>query len=138
MVATAPTDDIDRFRERYGISHDEAMLACEREALGSDYQANGYTTRDQADSLGKVLELRSGQVLLDIGSGCGWPGLYLARTHGCAVINADPIAEGVQVAQRRAATDRIGDRASAVRATAQEIPLRHASVDAVVQTDLMC
>lgn len=137
-VTTPSTDDIDRFRERYETSHDEAMLACELEALGSDYQANGYTTRDQADDLGNELKLRQGQVLLDVGSGCGWPGLYLARSRGCAVITADPIAEGVQVARRRAASDRTSDRAWAIRANAHDLPIRDNSVDAVVQTDLMC
>jgi 2-polyprenyl-3-methyl-5-hydroxy-6-metoxy-1,4-benzoquinol methylase len=133
-----PADDDERFRERYSASGAAALLAVEAEAVGSDYQANGFTTITQADELGRALRLRPGQVLLDVGAGCGWPGLYLASRHGCAVISADPIAEGVRVARQRAVADGLTGRSSALCAAAEALPLRRSSVDAVVHTDLLC
>jgi hypothetical protein len=137
-VAADPRDENERFRARYAVSGAETLLAVEAEALGSDFQANGYTTMGQADELGRVLDLGPGQVLLDVGAGCGWPGVHLAATHGCAVISVDPIAEGVGVARRRGITDGMGERSWAIRANADPLPVRPGSVDAVVHADLLC
>lgn len=131
-------DEMERFQQRYAISGDEALLAVEMEALGSDFRANGYTTRAQADALGPDLGLGPGQLLLDIGAGCGWPGVYLAAASGCAVISLDPVAQGLIVGRDRSRAEGLGKRSSGVRATAQDIPLRAKSVDAIVHTDLLC
>ena len=48
--------EIDRFRTRYELSGTETFLAVELEALGTDYSANGYTTRVQADEIGDWLD----------------------------------------------------------------------------------
>jgi cyclopropane fatty-acyl-phospholipid synthase-like methyltransferase len=123
---------------RYAASGNAALVAAELEALGSDYQANGYTTVAQADELGRLLGLDQGQVLLDIGSGCGWPGLHLAARHGCSVISADPIDEGGDAARQRAIADGLADRSLAVRAEGAALPIRPESVDAVVHSDVLC
>ena len=123
---------------RYAVSGDAALIAAELEALGSDYQANGYTTLAQADELGRALTLSRDQVLLDIGSGCGWPGLYLAARHGCSVISADPIDEGGGAATRRSISDGLANRSLAVRADGTALPIRPSSIDAVVHSDVLC
>lgn len=137
-MASRTVDDTERFAERYTVMGAAAALAVETEALGSDYQANGYTTIDQADDLGRICELAPGQVLADVGSGCGWPGLYLAAKHGCSLVVIDRVAEGVEVAARRAISDGQGDTSLAIQADATALPLRSASVDVVLHTDLLC
>jgi 2-polyprenyl-3-methyl-5-hydroxy-6-metoxy-1,4-benzoquinol methylase len=52
-----------------GIS--DVRLRFERAVLGSDYGADGWTTREQADKLGEHVELVPGQRLLDLGCGRG-------------------------------------------------------------------
>lgn len=131
-------DERERFRQRYSVSGADPMLGAEFEALGSDYRANGYTTRRQAEQLGRELDLAPGRLLLDIGAGCGWPGLYLAGVHGCEVISLDPVSEGMEVALARGCADGLGRRSRAVQADAVALPLRAASVDAIVHTDLLC
>lgn len=137
-MTTPQAADSERFGERYTHSGATGQLAAEVEALGSDYQANGYTTMGQADELGRLLGLERGHLLLDIGAGCGWPGLYLAKTHGCSVLSVDPVVEGMGIARERARNDGIDRRSWAVRARADVLPLASASVDAVVHTDLLC
>jgi ubiquinone/menaquinone biosynthesis C-methylase UbiE len=128
----------ERFEQRYAVSGEAAPRAVEFEAIGSDYRATGYTTREQADQLGLLLELGPGSVLLDVGAGCGWPGLYLASTFGCSVISTDPILEGVSVARDRIVSDDLGTRALAVLATGEQLPIRSGSIDAVVHSDVVC
>ena len=131
-------DDSERFAERYALTGAQAQLAVEREALGADYQGNGYTTIAQADELGRVCELGADRVLADIGAGCGWPGLYLASRYGCLTVSVDRVQEGVDVAARRAAKEGLSDTSFAVCGDATHLPLRSWSVDAVIHTDLIC
>ncbi len=127
-----------RHERGYARSASEVLQAIGRAALDSDYHANGYTTRAQADRLGELLDLAPGRLLLDVGSGCGWPGLYLALRHGCAVVTVDPVLTGVRTAHGRIIEDAMSDRAWAVAGAAEALPVRPASGDAVVHTDVMC
>lgn len=61
----------ERFCERYSAPVAEAALVVEREVIGANVGANGYTTVAQADMLAQRLELRDCVTLLDIGSGRG-------------------------------------------------------------------
>ena len=128
----------EQHEQRYVRSDAEVLRAMERTVLGSDYGANGYTTRSQADRIGDLLDLGPGRLLLDVGSGCGWPGLYLAERHGNAVVTVDPVRVGVEKARRRIADDALTEQAWATAGVAEHLPLRSGSVDAVVHTDVMC
>lgn len=138
IVAAFAKDDPDRFAKRYGLTGTAAEMATEFETLGSDYKANGYTTMQQADLLGDLLELQPGKLLVDLGAGCGWPGLHMANTAGCAVISIDPVTEGCATARERMTSDGLASPSAAIRGDARLIPIRPASVDAVVHTDLLC
>ncbi len=128
----------DRHARGYARSEADVVQAMARSVLDSDYHANGYTTRAQADRLGEVLDLEPDHLLLDVGSGAGWPGLYLADRHGCRVVTVDPVTAGVSTAHRRIVADAMSERAWAVVGAAQNLPLRPGSVDAAVHTDVMC
>lgn len=130
--------DSERFAQRHEASGQAGPLAVEREALGSDYRATGYTTRAQADELGRTLDLRPGKLLVDVGAGCGWPGLYLATTFGCSVISTDPLPEGAAAARDRIVADALQDRAVSVVATGDHLPVHNGSADAIVHSDVLC
>jgi SAM-dependent methyltransferase len=115
-----------------------AVREVERRALGSDFGADGYTTRVEADELGHILGLGPGRCLLDVGAGHGWPGLYLARETRCTVVLADLPLSGLMVAARRAGREGIAHRSWSVAASGDRLPLRPASVDAVVHADVLC
>lgn len=132
-----PDADRDRFDERYRTL-DGVMVAIEVEVLGSDYGANGYTSRAQADEIGELLDLGANSTLLDLGSGCGWPGLYLAARSGCRVVTVDPAEAGVGRSATRSAADGLVGRHLAVRGDGQRLPFASASVDAVVHVDVLC
>jgi cyclopropane fatty-acyl-phospholipid synthase-like methyltransferase len=138
MVATrTEAENIDRFADKYRLCCSPVRLDIERDALGADYGSTGYTTRAQADELGRLLELGPGIRLADIGAGSGWPGLYLAKRTGCHVFGTDLPFDGLERAQARARTERLEGCAYAV-ATGRSQPFRPAALDAVVHTDVLC
>ncbi len=130
--------ETERFAQRYAMSSEANLRVVELEALGSDYQATGYTTRKQADGIGRLLALEPGKVLVDIGAGSGWPGLYLATTFGCSVISVDPIMEGCSAAFDRIDSDGLVPRALALLGSGEKLPIRSGSIDAIVHADVMC
>ena len=92
----------------------------------------------QADQLAAGLELSASDRLLDIGTGRGWPGLYLAARTGCRVVLADLPLDGLRVAATRAQAEGLVARASVLAAAASRLPFRAGSFDAIIHTDVLC
>jgi cyclopropane fatty-acyl-phospholipid synthase-like methyltransferase len=105
--------------------------------IGAAWGANGYTTVAQADELGRRVELGPGRRLLDVGTGRGWPGLYLAVRSGCAVVGTDLPHDALLIAAQRARTESLDDRTAMVVGAGASQPFRSGSFDAVVHSDVL-
>ena len=138
MALREESDARAEHERRYATAGLPALVAVEHQVLGSDDGANGYTTHAQADELAAALDLGPGRRLLDLGAGCGWPGLYLARSTGCAAVLTDLTATGMAVARARARRDGTAARIATVVASARHLPFRPDCFDAVVHTDVLC
>jgi 2-polyprenyl-3-methyl-5-hydroxy-6-metoxy-1,4-benzoquinol methylase len=126
------------FQQRYGNRPSPTARQIEQRVIGGDWGANGFTTMAQADTLADGLGLSAADRLLDLGSGRGWPGLYLAARTGCRVVLADLPLEGLHVAADRAAEEGLAARTAVVVAAASGLPFRAGSFDAVIHTDVLC
>jgi 2-polyprenyl-3-methyl-5-hydroxy-6-metoxy-1,4-benzoquinol methylase len=125
------------FAARYAVGPAVVVDDIERRVIGDVWGANGFTTVAQADRLAHRLDLRAGKRLLDIGTGRGWPGLYLARLTGCEVVLTDLPIEGLTLAARRARRDHVSLLGAAV-ASARHPPFTKNSFDAIVHADVLC
>lgn len=125
-------------------SHAQAMrrlrLRTERlvtkEVFHADTPVYGYTTPQQTTELAGHLNLRPGKLLLDIGTGRGYPGLQLARLSGCNAVLTDVPSVGLREAMRHARRERIP--ADFVRVDSEALPFGPGTFDAIVHTDLLC
>jgi SAM-dependent methyltransferase len=126
------------FQQRYGNRPSPTARQIEQRVIGGDWGANGFTTMAQADTLADGLGLSAADRLLDLGSGRGWPGLYLAARTGCRVVLADLPLEGLRVAADRAAEEGLAAGVGVVAAAASGLPFRAGSFDAVIHTDVLC
>lgn len=136
--AAAGEEGVEYARRTYAVGEHRVARAVELRTLGSDFGANGYATLLQVSELPGMLGLGPGRWLLDVGSGQGWPGLFLARETGCTVVLTDVPFEGLATAARRATNEDLEGRAWAVEARGQQLPLRPAMFDAVIHTDVLC
>ena len=127
-----------RFEDAYAKTTDPIMKKIERQVCGSDYGGNSWTTREQADELVSVLRLGSATRLIDLGSGTGWPGLYLAKQSNCSVCLVDLPENGLQIAKMRAAKEGLSNRAEFHVADAADLPFLDDEFDAVCHSDLLC
>ena len=126
------------FSERYAVPSSLTLGDIERRVLGEAWGVNGYTTVAQADALGKALQLGAGDRLLDVGTGRGYPALYLATKFGCSAVGTDLPHEPLVAAARRAVRGEVVDRAAFVTAAGAAQPFRAESFDAIVLTDVLC
>ena len=138
MTSRDERDARAHFSERYALPAADVAGAIERRVIGATWGANGYTTVAQADELGRRLRLGPSDTLLDVGTGRGWPGLYLATQFGCRVVGTDMPIDALTTAARRARRERIEDRVGLVAAAGADQPFRDKVFDAVVLTDVLC
>lgn len=123
-------------RERYRVISEPPLLRIEQRVIGSDYGANSYTTRSQADRLSAMVGMSAGKAYLDVGSGAGWPALHMAASTGARVFLTDIPWEGLLIATRRISEDRID--AHVVAASGADLPFRDMSFDGVTSSDVFC
>ena len=126
-----------RLTEVYSRAGSPELAAVERAAIGAVVGANGYTTLAQAERLLTVLGLDRASVLLDVGAGRGWPGLYLSERSGCRAVVTDVPKPGIVTARSQA--ERLGliARCDFALASGSFLPLRDSSFDAVVHSDTL-
>lgn len=127
----------ERFSQRYLQTRNELTEGIERRVLGGTWGGNGFTTVEQANLLAERLRLRSGDLLLDVGTGRGWPGLYLAKATGCRLVLTDLPPEGLAIAKERAARESV-DLVGATVASARHVPHPPGTFDAITHTDVLC
>ena len=130
-------DIINRFRDRYSQPVTKAHLIVENEVIGANVGANGYTTVAQANALADRLALGPAKLLLDIGGGRGWPGIYLAESTACDVVITDVPETALRSALYRADRSDARKRSWLAIASGTNLPFRSATFDAVVHTDTL-
>ena len=127
-----------RLNNLYQVGQTPLMLSIERSVCGCDYGATSWTTQSEAEQMASLLQLRRQAVLLDLGSGAGWPALYLAKLTGCDVALVDLPIEGLRIARGRALLENESSGCWVAVADAAELPFAAASFDALCHSDLLC
>ena len=128
----------ERFSKRYQLAQSPVMRRIERSVCGCDYGATSWTTLEEARSVGEMLELTPGTRLLDVGSGSGWPGVFLAKETGCDVAMTDLPLVGLRMAMERATADQVPGACGASVADGAALPFRNGWFDAIFHSDVLC
>jgi ubiquinone/menaquinone biosynthesis C-methylase UbiE len=129
---------IDGFTDRYRNARADVIRQIETSVFGCDYGATSWTTREEAGHVIDLLGISPTKRLLEIGSGSGWPGLYLAKASGCDVVQIDLPFDGLKVAAERAREDDMADRWGGTVADGAALPFHNSTFDAVFHSDVLC
>ena len=137
-----PSEKARELRNQYEACYGRPQINAETlvnlEVCGPEAEGvHSYTTTSQVEGLVTELALGPKVRLLDIGSGRGWPGVYLARLSGCEAFLTDVPAAGLVVASERALREGVEGRTRFVRASGTDLPFRARTFDAVVHTDVL-
>jgi len=137
-LAAHDNDCCQAFADSYDLSLLPAMRRVEESVLGCDYGGTSWTTRPQAIQMIELLDIGQDRHLLDIGSGSGWPALFVADQSGCNVTLVDIPLNALDQAQSRAEVDDMADRVNAVSASGAALPFDDATFDVVSHSDVLC
>ncbi|MEV6875245.1 class I SAM-dependent methyltransferase [Amycolatopsis sp. NPDC051128] len=103
--------------------------------LPPDLQSTSLLGGAGLDEVVAALDLRTGQVLVDLACGRGGYGLEIARRSGCRVVGIDFSAVAIEHARRRARALGLADRADFRVGELTATGLSTASADAVLVVD---
>jgi SAM-dependent methyltransferase len=131
-------DLLRRYEEFYSIAQSDLMRSIAQQACGCDFGAISWTTREQADEICALLDLRRGQRLLDVGAGSGWPGLYLTETMGCDVALTDLPLAGLRAAADYALRNPSPGVCWVAVADGARLPFGDGVFDAITHGDVLC
>jgi ubiquinone/menaquinone biosynthesis C-methylase UbiE len=144
-VDRATTSDETRaMEERYdrifaGYPKSPTLLKIWRDVYGDDYPEGvdpfGFVTLTDLRQMAAALRVGSGQTILELGSGRGGPGIWVARETGASLIGVDLSPVGVAHANQRAAEAGLADRVRFQTGDMTALDFPDASFDAVFSVD---
>ncbi len=115
-----------------------------RTAVGTTFRdetggstANGWTTVEQVEWLVSVLGLESGDRLLDLGAGRGWPGGLMAQRTGAQLVSIDVPLEALRQG-RRGLSEQLERPVLQVCADGRMLPIGDGHFSGVCHADVMC
>ena len=115
------------FSEEFAAPESAVQARVWAEVLGAEYPAElapySYTTRSELARFAAEVRVGPGELLVDVGSGRGGPGLWVAATTGAGYVAVDIAVEGLAEVKRRAARLGLGDRVDALEGSFESLPL---------------
>jgi len=108
-------------------------------ALGDEYPAEvapySYTSRTELARIAAEVNVGPGDLLADVGSGRGGPGLWVAATTGASYLAVDIAAVGLAQVRDRAGRLGLADRVRTAEGSFENLPLPDAGATAIMSID---
>jgi SAM-dependent methyltransferase len=104
-------------------------------AFPDEFAHIGFLTVAEALRLQELLQIRPGDVLVDLACGTAGPGLWMTRESGASLIGVDPSDAGLATARERAGDVGLADRARFQQGTFEQTKLPDAAADTLMSIE---
>jgi SAM-dependent methyltransferase len=130
---------VDLYGTAYGNFATRAVEEVRKETYGEDFGQSSWVTGDEYRRFFRMLGLRAGEHVLDVGCGSGGPALFLARETGCRVTGVDISAPGIKAGETLARESGMGETVHFCSADVCEpLEFGEGEFDALVCLDAVC
>lgn len=127
----------DAFRDPEAAVFERVMA----ETFGDEYPAElgtySFTTRTELARIVEEVRVGPGELLVDVGSGRGGPGLWVAARTGADHLAVDITEQGLREVTRRAAALGLAERSRTSVGAFEDLPLADGAADAVMSVDAL-
>lgn len=142
MTGTASGPDwAAEFAEAFAQPASAVMANVWARALGDEYPAEvspySYTSRTELGRIAAEVNAAPGDLLVDIGSGRGGPGLWVAAATGANYLAVDISSTGLAEVTQRAAHVGLAERVRVAEGSFEAVPLGDAQASAVMSIDAL-
>ena len=138
-VATSDDDLAAGFDQEFGRPPSAVMARVWAAVLGDEYPAElapySWITRSELADVVREVRVSAGDLLVDVGSGRGGPGLWVAARTGADHLAVDVAAAGLEAVRETAARLGVGGRSRTALGSFEDLPLEDATADAVMSVD---
>lgn len=132
-------EKVDMYNAAYGHFGKDVVRSVRAEVYGEDLGQTGWMTAAEYREFLRLLELKPGAHLLEVGFGAGGCALYAAETAGVQVTGVDINENAVRNARQLAASKGLESRARFERMDAsQTLPFSEGAFDAIFSNDAIC
>jgi ubiquinone/menaquinone biosynthesis C-methylase UbiE len=130
---------VDLYDSAYGNYGSEVYRQVRVETYGEDYGQTSWMSSEESKEIPRLLKLKSGSSVLEVGCGSGGYAIHLAEKVGCRVVGLEVNGPGVHAANQLAAAKGLEAQAQFKQCDAsQRLPFPDATFDAMFSNDVFC
>jgi SAM-dependent methyltransferase len=129
------------FSDEFAVAESAVEARVWSEVLGAEYPAElapySFTTRTELARIAAEVHVGPDELLVDVGSGRGGPGLWVAASTGARYLAVDIAFAGLAEVERRAAHLGLSDRVQVAQGSFAALPIPDSQADAVMSIDAL-
>lgn len=138
-MTTSDDDLAAGFDQEFGRPASAVMAQVWGAVLGEEYPAElapySWITRTELADFVREVHVTSGDLLVDVGSGRGGPGLWVAARTGADHLAVDIAEAGLEAVRETAGRLGLGGRSRTALGSFEDLPLDESAADAVMSVD---
>ncbi|MBV8865887.1 MAG: methyltransferase domain-containing protein [Acidobacteriaceae bacterium] len=132
-------DPVDLYDSAYAGTAERVYQEVRRDTYGVDLGQTGWMAAEDLESCGRLMLLKNGSKMLEIGCGAGGCAVHLASTVGVEITGIDMNERGIWQAKELAKAAGVSARARFLCIDAsKQMPFEDCSLDAVFSNDAVC
>jgi ubiquinone/menaquinone biosynthesis C-methylase UbiE len=132
-------EKVDLYSSSYANYASEAYRQVRIETYGEDFGQTSWVTTEESEGIPKLLNLKPGSFVLEIGCGSGGYALHLVEKTGCHLVGLDINEPGIRNANQLAYTKGLSERVRFENCdVSTRLPFDDQIFDAVFSNDVLC